>query len=189
MTVCPPRLPCHVSVVSCGYHDASILLSEFSSRSRPPSLTFPSSNHSVTIRPHRRSLFLSRRVTNIETNQKDMFPITVGDKQTETTFGPNFSSVVTTLWYALFLLYIFASLDTQMSFLRRLGDGLKRLRSGTTVTNLVGKASPIRPRPDLEFLLYQKKRLPWWVNWTYGLLGLNIIFTCVLLSSRSIRFA
>ncbi|KAK0450356.1 uncharacterized protein EV420DRAFT_1563091 [Desarmillaria tabescens] len=64
-----------------------------------------------------------------------------------------------------------------MSFLRRLGNGLKRLRSGTTATSLVGKASPIRPRPDQEFLLYQKTRLPWWVNWTYGLLGLNIVFT------------
>ncbi|KAG7439834.1 uncharacterized protein BT62DRAFT_689630 [Guyanagaster necrorhizus] len=64
-----------------------------------------------------------------------------------------------------------------MSFLRRLGDGLNRLRHRTTAANLIGKASAIRPRPDQEFLLYQKTRLPWWVNWTYGLLGLNIVFT------------
>ncbi|KAK0186663.1 hypothetical protein F5146DRAFT_1004741 [Armillaria mellea] len=72
-----------------------------------------------------------------------------------------------------------------MSFLRRLGDGLKCLRSGTTATSIVGKASPIRPRPDQEFLLYQKKRLPWWVNWTYGLLGLNIVFTICEISAST----
>lgn len=70
-------------------------------------------------------------------------------------------------------------LSWQMQAFRRVFNVLNPAATTNVHAAPQNQLMVLLPRTDPTPLLYQRTKYPWWINWMYGLVGLNILMTCV----------